>query len=501
MEAVNDFEYHTVDKNEVLGIPKQALESAKELAEKKGKKSGWIFTLQMPSYIPLITYCQNRELRKKLSGALGKKNLKGKFDNRDLILDIIKAREERAILLGYKTHSHYILEERMANSPDKVFDFLNSIYDIAHPIAKKELQKVKDFAFKIDGIEDFQNWDLIYYSEKLKKELFDFDEEQLRPYFLAENVIDGIFQVAKKMYGINFNEIKNASKYNEEISVYEVTSESSNSIGLLYVDLYPRETKQGGAWMNTIRTQGLQNGEIKTPQIIIAGNLTRSTKKSPSLLSFNEVNTLFHEFGHALHGLLSDVKYCSLASPNVLWDFVELPSQIMENWLTESETLQLFAKHYKSGKIISDKLVKKLLTTQKFNKGIFNNRQISLSLLDMAWHTTKAKEIKDVKEFEDEVNAKTRLLPKTDGCTSTSFGHIFPGGYSSGYYSYKWAELLEADAFEHFKERGIFNKQVCDSFRDNILSKGNSEQPMELYKIFRGRKPDAKAMLRRDGLI
>lgn len=501
LDATNAFEVYIIDESRVKGIPENALNAASYTAKQRGWDSGWVFTLQMPSYIPVLQYAQDRELRRELYLGYGVKNLAGEFDNRDITLKTVKLRQKRARLLGYETHAHYTLDKRMAQNPNNVMKFLEDIHSVSYPAAKKELNEVKELAKRLDGIEDFQSWDFSYYSEKLKKEKFAFDTEELRPYLKAENVINGIFTVAKKMYGLNFIEVNDVPLYHTEVKTYEVLDKDSSNLGLLYVDLYPRETKRGGAWMNTFRTQGLQEGEIKRPHVLICGNLTPSTPDNPSLLSFNETRTVFHEFGHALHGLLSDVKYRSLASPNVYWDFVELPSQIMENWLLESETLKLFAKHFETGEVMPASLVDKVKESQTFNSGSMNNRQLSLGFLDMAWHTTDPNEIDNVETFEERIMEKTRLLPKTESNTSTGFGHIFSGGYSAGYYSYKWAEVLDADAFELFKERGIFNSEVSISFKDNILSKGNTEDPMNLYKRFRGSEPDPKALLRRDGLI
>jgi len=501
LDATNSFEIYINDKNRVSGIPEIPLNAASHLAKSKGYSEGWIFNLQMPSYLPVLQYCDDRTLRKELSIAYGIKNLSGDFDNRELIIEIIKLKNKRAKLLGYNNHADYTLKKRMAQSSETVNNFLNKILEVAHPAAIKEIESLKDYAKKTDNITDFQSWDYQYYLQKLKKETFNFDPEQLRPYFSADNVINGIFTVANKLYGLEFNEISNIEKYFEEINVYKVTDLNNEFIGLLYIDLYPRKTKQNGAWMNTFKTQGLEDGIIKRPHVLISGNLTPPTPDTPSLLSFNDVRTLFHEFGHALHGLLSNVTYKSLASSNVYWDFVELPSQIMENWLFESETLQFFAKHYKTGEIIPQELVDKIKNSSNFDAGYMNNRQISLGLLDMAWYTADPDIIDDIEKFEKKVMNSTRLLPENESNISTSFSHIFSGGYSAGYYSYKWAEVLDADAFEYFKQNGIFNKEVAESFKDNILSKGNTEDPMILYKKFRGKEPDPEALLRRDGLL
>lgn len=500
LDATNDFFVHLTKEEEVKGIPQNALVAAADLAKSKGFETGWVFTLQMPSMIPVLKYSENRDLRKKLNLAYGNKNLEGKFDNREFVLKTVQLRDKRAKLLGYDNHSSYVLEKRMASNPETVMSFLDDLFNYANPAAKKDLEEVKELAKRVDNLDDLQKWDIAYYAEKLKKEKFDFDSEELRPYLKSENVIEGIFTVAEKMYGITFDEIQDITKYHNDVKTYKALDIDGTYLGLLYVDLFPRETKRSGAWMDAFMSQGLQEGEIRRPHILISGNLTPSTSDSPALLSFDETRTVFHEFGHALHGLMSNVKFKSLASPNVYWDFVELPSQVMENWLLEQETLEIFAKHYETGEVMPIELIKKIKESQNFHAGSFSNRQLSLGYLDMAWHTTPPEEIKDVEKFEDKIDEKTRLLPKTPGNTSTGFGHIFAGGYSSGYYSYKWAEVLDADAFEYIKEKGIFNKEVCGEFRE-LLSKGNTVDPMDLYIKFRGQKPDAKALLRRDGLL
>jgi len=501
LNSTNDFTYHTEDESELSGIPDMAKEQAAETAKKKNKDTGWIFTLQMPSYIPVMQYADNRELRKILYKARSKVSFGGKYDNQEIIKKITALRYEKAQILGFKEHAEYTLQKRMAGSTANVNKFLDRLYEIYYPAAKKELEEVRDLARK-DGVADLQAWDSAYYSEKLKKQKFDFEQEELRPYFKVENVIDGIYKVAELLYGIKFTEIKDVPVYHEEVRVFEVTEKNGDFLSLFYIDLHPRETKNGGAWMTCFRSQGLCDGKVERPLVSIVGNLTPSTEEKPSLLTFDEVKTIFHEFGHALHGMLSNVTYSSLASPDVYWDFVELPSQIMENWLGEKETLQLFAKHYETQEDIPDELIEKIKASQAFNKGLWGLRQLSLGLLDMAWHTTDPANIDNVAEFEKQAMEKTRLLPRVEGSNvSCSFGHIFAGGYSAGYYSYKWAEALDADAFEYFKENGIFNKEVATSFRTNILEKGNTKPPMELYVQFRGKEPDQNAMFRRDQLL
>ena len=500
LNATNAYSYHTEDHKELEGIPEMVIDQAAEAASKKGK-SGWIFTLQMPSYLPVMQYAENRNLRKTLSSEFGKIAYGGEFDNQEIIKKIVSLRFKKAQILGFEDHAEYTLQKRMAGNTATVMSFLNRLFDVYQPSAKKELDEVKILASK-DGVTDFQPWDSAYYSEKLKKQKYNFDQEELRPYFKVENVTDGIFKVAQLMYGLHFNEIKDIPVYHDEVRVFEVHEENGDFLALFYIDLHPRETKRGGAWMTGFRQQGLYDGKVDRPLISIVANLTPSSSEKPSLLTFSEVETIFHEFGHALHGMLSKVTYPSLASPDVYWDFVELPSQIMENWVGEKETLSLFAKHYETDEIIPDELIEKIKNSKSFNAASMGLRQLSLGMLDMAWHTGNPSNIDNVEKFEEQAVAKTQLLPKIQGSTiSCHLGHIFAGGYSAGYYSYKWAEALDADAFEYFKENGIFNTVIADSFRENILEKGNTESPMDMYVKFRGKEPDPDALLRRDNLI
>jgi len=502
LAATNAYHFHTTDPKDIDGLPENDIKAATFRAKEKGYDDGWVFNLQFPSYGPAMTYLKNREIRKKLSIAYSTRSLNDAYDNQNIILKEVNLRQQRAKLLGYKNHSHYVLEERMAENPETVEQFLERIFSIAMPIAKKEISELKEYAKKIDDLDDFMGWDSAYYSEKLKKEKFGYDSEELRPYFKVENCLNGIFKVAEKLYGLKFEISNEYPVYHEDVKVYEVLESNGDFLGLLYIDLFPRVTKNSGAWMNPIRGQGIFKGQIERPHILMVGNFTPSTEKTPSLLTLSEVDTLFHEFGHALHGLLSKCTYKDLSGTNVFWDFVELPSQIMENWVLENETLSLFAYHYQTGEIMPEGLINKIKSAQNFNKGIFNIRQLNFGMLDMGWHNTNITDVKNVVNYEEKIIEKLRLLPKIENtCISTSFSHIFSGGYSSGYYSYKWAEVLDADAFEKFKEDGIFNRKTAESFRDNILSKGNTEHPMSLYIKFRGRKPDPDAMLRRDGLL
>ncbi|MFA7056310.1 MAG: M3 family metallopeptidase [Candidatus Cloacimonadales bacterium] len=502
LNSTNKFEYIVEDESELEGLPANAKANAAHMAKQKGHAGKWLFVLQPSMFLPILQYAKNRDLREKFNKAWGSRAFNDEFDNQEILKKIASLRHKRAQLLGFATHAEFTLAERMAENPKTVETFLDEILEVAMPAAKKEVKEIQAIAKK-DGIDTLMPWDVSYYSEILKKEKFDFDSEELRPYFKVDNVLKGIFTVANKLYGLKFVEHADLPKYHEDVKVYEVIQEDSGRyMGLFYVDIYPRPTKRAGAWMTSFRSQGFQEGEVKRPFISVVASFTPPSGDKPALLSLDEVTTIFHEFGHALHGLLSDVHYKSLASPSVYWDFVELPSQIMENWVLEMETLKLFAYHYETGDLIPEELVNKVRKAETFNKGIFNVRQVSLGLLDMAWHAADPSKVKDVAKFESEIGERTRLYPKVEEVnTSCSFSHIFAGGYSAGYYSYKWAEVLDADAFAKFKEDGIFNKETAKSFRDNILSKGNSEHPMDLFKKFRGREPDPKAMLKRDGLI
>lgn len=496
----NAYELHITDKKDLDGLPDSAIEMAAQVAKSK-KKKGYIFTLDYPSYIPFVTYAKNRLLREELTKASGRKAFQdNEFNNEKVTLKIVELRNKRANLLGYTTHADYVLEQRMAENKETVLSFLDKLLESALPFAKEEQEELVKLA-KADGISDLQRWDSTYYSEKLKMEKYDFDTEVLRPYFKLENVIDGVFQVAKKLYGLTFKLVQDIPKYHEDVLTYVVYNESGEEQALFLADFFPRESKRQGAWMTSYRGQFNRNEKKQLPIVSNVCNFTKPTETKPSLLTFDEVTTLFHEFGHGLHGLLANGKYESLSGTNVYWDFVELPSQVLENWCYEKECLDLFAKHYETGELIPQELIDKIKASANFNAGLQTVRQISLGMLDMNWHTEKGQQAKDVKSFEEESNAPTAMLPSiSTSTTSCQFSHIFQGGYSSGYYSYKWAEVLDADAFEYFKEKGIFNKEVADLFKENILSAGGSEHPMTLYKKFRGQEPDVNALLRRSGL-
>jgi len=502
LKATNAFELILTNPEELDGLPEGVREAAQSFAKSRGKE-GYLFTLDAPSYVPFLTYSKRRDLREKLTRANVTRAYKGPFDNSDILKRIAVLRFERAKLLGFKDHAAYVLQERMASELPTVEKFMERILKVARPAAEKELAELKAFAQETDGLSDFQSWDAAYYSEKLKEKKFKFDEEALRPYFKLENVIDGVFEHARKLYGLVFKPRIDIPIYHKDVKVFEVLDESSNRhIGLFYADFFPRPTKRGGAWMTSFREQGLFDGEVRRPHIAIVCNFTRPTESKPSLISFSEVQTLFHEFGHALHGLLSECHYRNLSGTNVYWDFVELPSQIMENWTFEKESLDLYARHFETGELIPAELTVKLKASSTFQAGMFSLRQLGLGLIDLAWHSGDPSLVKDLEAFEDKIVSRTRLLPPIPATsTSAAFSHIFAGGYSAGYYSYKWAEVLDADAFEFFKEKGIFNKEVSDKFREYVLSKGGTLPPMDLYVKFRGREPDPDALLRREGLL
>ena len=502
LAETNAFEMHLTKEEEVSGLPDSVKEAASQLA-KEQDKDGYIFTLQYPSYIPFLTYADNRDLRKKMAIAAGKKAFQNnEFNNEKIVLEIVTLRQQRANLLGYKTHAHFVLEERMAETPEKVIEFSNNLLAKAKPAAQKEFKNLENYAKKLDGIDQLQKWDGAYYSEKLKKELFDLDQEILKPYFKLENVIDGVFEIANRLYDLNFKEVSTIEKYHPDVKTYNVTDNEGNFISVFYADYHPRKGKRNGAWMTSYKSQQIKNGVNERPHVSIVCNFTKPTATKPSLLTFNEVTTLFHEFGHALHGMLANTTYNSLSGTSVSWDFVELPSQVLENWCYEKEALELFAKHYETGEVIPMKYVEKIKESASFHEGMQTLRQLSFGLLDMKWHSENPSEITSVKDFEIDAFSETRLYPNVaENCMSTAFSHIFQGGYSAGYYSYKWAEVLDADAFEYFLEEGIFDKEVATKFKENVLSKGGTVKPMELYKRFRGQEPKPDALLKRAGLL
>lgn len=501
LAETNKYELHLEREEDVAGLPAGVLEAAAQEAHSR-EKDGWVFTLDYPSYMPFMKYAKKRELRKELALAYGSRAFHGdEHDNRKNIQEIARLRHKRARLLGYTSHADFVLEERMASSPEKVTQFLSELLEKARPAAQREFRELQEFARELDGLEKLQKWDAAYYSEKLRQQKFELDDELLKPYFKLENVIEGVFKVAQKLFGIRFEETFDIDTYHEEVKTYRVVDTEGKEIALFYADFHPRKGKRGGAWMTSYKPQYRSGDNSERPHISNVCNFTRPTTSKPSLLSFNEVTTLFHEFGHALHGMLADTTYPSLSGTSVYWDFVELPSQIMENWCYEKEALELFAYHYENGELIPMELISKIKESASFQEGLATMRQLGFAFLDMAWHGEDPEGKKDVKEVERSIFKDTDFYPDhPDTCMSTAFSHIFQGGYSSGYYSYKWAEVLDADAFAYFKEHGIFDAKIAAKFREHILSKGGTQDPMTLYKQFRGREPRLEALLERAGL-
>lgn len=501
LAATNEFSMHIQDSSVLTGLPPFVLDAAASEAKERSL-DGWVFTLQEPSFGPFLKYSSNRELREKMWRAYSSKALNDKFDNQENIKSIVTLRQKKAALLGYPTHAAYVLEENMASTPEKVNNFLEELITKTLPYAKAELNEIESYAIA-NGFEGtFMPWDFSYWSEKYKNEKYAINDQLLKPYFRLENVENAIFALADSLYELKFTQNKSIPVYHPDVKVYEVNDQSGQFISLLYVDFFPRASKRGGAWMTAFREQSIVNKEEKRPFVSLVLNFTKPTETSPSLLTFYEVTTLLHEFGHALHGMLAQGTYSSLTGTNVVRDFVELPSQIMENWATEKEFLKSFAKHYQTGEAIPDELIDKIIAARNYLSGYQNVRQLSFGINDMAWHNlTNPEQVTDIVAFEQNALKKTRLLPQPDSVAlSTSFGHIFAGGYSAGYYSYKWAEVLEADAFSLFKEKGIFNKEIAASFRDNILSRGNMEDAAQLFRNFRGRDPRAEALLEKFGM-
>lgn len=492
------FELHLTDKKQLSGLPQTSITQAEALAKEKNK-DGWVFTLDYPSYVPFVTFADDRALRKKMSLAFGKRGFqKNENNNESIILKLVQLKKDRANLLGYSSHADFVLEERMAQSASQVNQFLDDLYQNALPYAKKEWEQIERFAEDKLDLKDLQKWDTSYVSEKLKQELFDFDEQILKPYFPLPNVLKGLFEIVERLYGLRFEQSDAIQGYNKDVICYEVFNETGGFHALLYADFHPRSGKRSGAWMTSYRSQN----QSQRPHISIVCNFSPPTNDDPALLSFNEVTTLFHEFGHALHGMLANTKYGSLSGTSVSWDFVELPSQILENWCYQEEALSLFAHHYKTGEPIPMHYVQKIKDASQFQQGLQTLRQLSFGYLDLSYHNENATEITSVKAHEEKKISKLQFTPSIEeNCMSTSFSHIFQGGYAAGYYSYKWAEVLDADAFELFLEKGVFDKKTAQAFHDHVLSKGGTEHPMKLYQRFRGSEPDPKALLRRAGLI
>lgn len=499
LQETNDYHLHIQDEEQLEGLPDSIRSAAKAEAEKR-KLAGWMFTLHFPSYMPFMKYATNRALREELYLASATRALKDNANNNEAIVrDIVALRRKRANLLGFGTHADFVLQERMASSPALVLDFLNELLVKARPHAIQEVDQLKALAAK-DGIDEMMPYDHAYYAEKLREAKFNLSEEALKPYFPLAQVLDAAFDAAAKLYGLRFTVRTDIPTYHPEVTVYEVLEHGQHK-ALLYTDWHPREGKRAGAWMTAYRGQWTENGHQIRPHISIVCNFSRPVDDTPSLLTFNEVTTLFHEFGHALHGILADTVYESLSGTNVYWDFVELPSQFMENYCYEKEFLRSFARHHRTGEVLPDQEIDKIVAAANFMEGYQTMRQLSFGLLDMAYHTGKLEADTSIEHFEKNTIRDTQLYPDVPGTAqSVAFSHIFAGGYAAGYYSYKWAEVLDADAFAYFKETGIFNADTASRFK-TLLSSGGTIDPMELYIQFRGRKPKSDALLKRAGLV
>lgn len=503
IKDTDEYTLHITNAKDVEGLPDDLLEGAAALA-KEQEKEGWIFTLHRPSYLPFITFCHNRELRREIYMAHSTIGAKGNsHDNREIIKELVNTRLRLANLLGYNTYSDYILAERMAQNSDAVFSMLGKLTWAYLPAAKAEMNEIIAVAKEHEGDDfEFMPWDFEYYSEKLKERKYNLSDEMTRPYFNLEQAVYGAFYLATRLYGITFRLCDNVPTFHPDVKVWEVLDYDGTHLALLYCDFYARKGKHAGAWMDSLKPQYRDNKGIDhRPHVTLSTNYRKPTPEKPTLLTFDEINTLLHEFGHCLHGIFSNVTYASMCSPNVLWDFVEMPSQIMENFLVEEEFLQAFAFHHKTGESLPSHLLEKIRASRTFKAAYQCVRQVGLGLIDQAWHNRSTPFDGDVLEYEQQTKAALQLMPFIEGTGITpNFGHIMSGGYSAGYYSYKWAEMLDADAYSRFQEEGVFNMKVAQSFRDEILSRGDTEHPMELYLRFRGRKPQIESLLKRDGI-
>jgi len=498
----NNFELVIDKKEDLAGLPEAQIAAALETAKSRGHEGKWVFTLHKPSLIPFLQYSEKRDFREIMfKGYISRGDNNNELDNNKILTEIASLRVRRANLLGYKTHAHYVLEENMAKEPAKVYDLLDKLWKPALAKAKSEVKEMQKLIYAEGNNFKLQPWDWWYYAEKVKKAKYDLDEEMIRPYFQVENVRQGAFDVATRLWGITFTERKDIPIYHEDVTVYEVKEADGTHIGILYTDYFPRASKRGGAWMNEFRAQSNIDGKGIRPLIVNVGNFTKPIGDKPALISFDEANTLFHEFGHALHGLLTDVTYPSLSGTNVPRDFVELCSQIMENWASEPEVLRSYARHYKTGEPIPEELINKIKESGKFNQGFATLEYLAASFLDMDWHTLTDANEQDPLKLETNSMAKINLIDEiVPRYRSPYFSHIFAGGYSSGYYSYIWAEVFDADAFAAFKAVGIFDKKTAQAYRDNILERGGTEDPMDLYVRFRGAEPKIDPILEKRGL-
>ena len=504
LKETNDYKLVLTDKAQLSGLPGSAVETAAETAREQGI-DGWVFTLQAPSYIPFMAYADDRNLRRELYMAYNTKcTHDNATDNRQIVKELVNTRMDIAKLLGYQNYAEYVLQERMAQNSKAVYQLLNQLLEAYTPTAHQEYEAIQALAREEQGADfTIMPWDWSYYSRKLKDKKFNINDEMLRPYFELNKVKEGVFGLATRLYGITFRKNVDIPVYHPDVDAYEVFDKNGEYLAVLYTDFHPRAGKRSGAWMTSFKGQWIdsETGENSRPHVSIVMNFTKPTKDKPALLTFDEVETLLHEFGHSLHGMFANSTYESLSGTNVYWDFVELPSQFMENFATEKEFLHTFARHYITGELIPDTLVQRIIDSSNFNAAYACLRQVSFGLLDMAWYTRTTPFDGDVETYEKQAWAQAQILPQVPStCMSTQFSHIFAGGYSAGYYSYKWAEVLDADAFSLFKQKGIFNKEVAESFRENILSKGATEHPMTLYKRFRGQEPTIDALLIRNGI-
>lgn len=501
LAATNSFVLNVTDRENLEGLPPSLMEQGALAAKEKGLP-GWVFTLERPSYAPFMQYCGNRELRRRMYVAYNTRAVGGENDNSGVVHDIVKLRSEIAEMLGYGTWADYVLEENMAGSKSVVVSFVDNLMAKSLPFAEKDVETVRKFAVE-NGFGDgcFMPWDFSFWAERYKERKYSLTDEELKPYFRLEDCIDAVFGLASRLYGISFEERSDIPAYHKDVKVYDVKDNDGKHLALFYADFFPRATKRGGAWMTEFRGQCRRNGVDERPFVSIVTNFTKPTDSAPSLITHDELTTLLHEFGHSLHGIFSDGRYPSLCGTNVARDFVELPSQIMENWAFEPEFLDSFARDYRTGEVIHDEMVARIVSAKNYLAGYYQVRQLDFGELDMAWHTLESEPETDTLEFEKAALSPYRVLPYVDGTAiSTSFSHIFSGGYSAGYYSYKWAEVLEADAFALFQEKGIFDRETAGNFRREILSKGDSEDPSVLYRNFRGHDPDESALMKKLGL-
>lgn len=498
----NEFVMTIENEDDLDGLPAAVVSGAADAAAERGLDGKWVFTLHKPSLIPFLQYSDKRELREKIFKAyINRGNNDNELDNKDIVSQIVSLRVKKAQLLGYPTHADFMLENYMSKKPQRVYDFLHQIWQPALARAKNEVKDLQQLIGREGGDFKLEPWDWWYYAEKLKKEKYDLDDEALRPYFKLENVRDGAFALAQKLWGIQLIPADNIPVYHEDVKVFEVKEADGSFIGVLYVDYFPRESKEGGAWSSSFRNQSKRDGKNIYPVVYNVGNFSKPTGSRPALLSFDEALTLFHEFGHALHDLLSDCTYNRMAGTSVAWDFVELPSQIMENWASDPEVMKTYALHYETGEPIPDDLIDKIKNAGHFNQGFATVEYLSACFLDMDWHTLTEADKPDAAKFESEALRKLGLIPEiVVRYRSPYFGHIFDGGYSAGYYSYIWAEVLDSDAFQAFKETSLYDQATARSFRENILAKGGTVEPMTLYVRFRGKEPKIDALLKKRGL-